>query len=74
MKKMFAVLLALCLICSMTAVACADVFRVGVKQDVYGKASSAVNMLMDVIEHPGHEAHYVMLDVELIERESVACL
>ena len=45
-----------------------------VKQDVYGKASSAVNMLMDVIEHPEHEAHYVMLDVELIERESVACL
>ena len=36
MKKMFAVLLALCLICGMTAAACADVFRVGVKQDVYG--------------------------------------
>ena len=44
-----------------------------VKQDVYGKASNAVNMLMDVIEHPENEEHYVMLDVELIERESVAC-
>ena len=36
MKKMFALLVALCLICSMTAIASAEVFRVGVKQDVYG--------------------------------------
>lgn len=43
-----------------------------VKQDVYYKASSAVDMLMDVIEHPENGEHYVMLDVELLERASVS--
>lgn len=42
-----------------------------VKQDVYEKASSAVNMLMRAIECPQEKEHYVMLDVELLERESV---
>lgn len=42
-----------------------------VKQDVLGKAQSAVEMLLDVIEHPENEEHYVMLDVELLERDSV---
>lgn len=43
-----------------------------VKQDVFGKAHNAVEMLMDAIEHPEHKEHYVMLNVELIERSSVA--
>ena len=43
-----------------------------VKQDVEGKARCAVEMLMDVIEHPENDEHHVMLDVELLQRHSVA--
>ena len=42
-----------------------------VKQDVFGKAHNAVEMLMDAIEHPENKEHYVMLNVELLERSSV---
>jgi len=42
-----------------------------VKQDVFGKAHDAVEMLMDAIEHPENKEHYVMLNVELLERSSV---
>lgn len=45
-----------------------------VKQDVLGKAHCAVSMLMDAIEHPEKKEHYIMLDVELLERSSVARL
>lgn len=44
-----------------------------VKQDVYEKAKNAVEMLMEIIHHPEIKEHYVLLDVELLERESVAC-
>lgn len=36
MKKMLALALALVLVCGVSALACAETFRVGVKQDVYG--------------------------------------
>lgn len=42
-----------------------------VRQDVLSKALQAVNMLMEVIEHPENKEHYEMLNVSLVERDSV---
>lgn len=42
-----------------------------VRQDVLSKALQAVNMLMEVIERPENKEHYEMLNVSLVERDSV---
>ena len=45
-----------------------------VKQDMYRKAVCAVEMMIDAIENPEKKQRHVMLDVALVERDSVCRL